>query len=201
MKVTRIRILIAAFAVLFAALPALAQGPVPFPPGLAKKLAARASNYSEVTLDKHMLNFASKFMNKDDKNDQQAKQIIQNLNAVYVRTYDFDKPGQYTEADLERIRSHFQGPEWQPMVKSVTKSNHQTSEIYMKVVNGKTEGMFILNAAPKELNFVYLSGNLSAKELSHLGGNFGIPKLHTRQQADKGHDKGQHNGHSTGGQR
>ena len=197
MKINRILALPALFVLLIAALPALAQGPAPFPPGLAKKLAARASNYTEVTLNKHMLNFASQFMNKDNKNDQQAKHLIQNLNAVYVRTYDFSKPGEYSAADLARIRRQFRGPEWQPMVqsRSHSKDGLEISDIYQKVVNGETQGMLIINAEPKELNFVYISGHINPSELGALGGNFGVPKLHTRPHAD--HDS--HSAHHAGG--
>ncbi len=188
---------------LVTALPTLAQGPNPFPPGLAKELAARASKYTEVTLDKNMLGFASQFMNKDDQSDQQAKHLVSSLNAIYVRTYDFDKPGQYSMADIQRIRREFRGPEWQPVVQSVTHSKGvvKVSMIYRKVVNGETQGMLILDAKPEKLSFVYISGNLNPSDLSVLGGNFGIPQgqpqpdpqLHTRPNSDRD------SSHSAGG--
>ena len=177
---------------LLTALPAIAQGPVPFPPGLAKKLAARASNYTEVTLDKNTLNFASQFMNKNDKGDQQARSIINGLQAIYVRTYEFKDTGEYSTADLDRIRDEFRGPEWAPMVQSRSHSKNglEISDIYQKIVNGESQGMLILNAEPKELDFVYISGHINPSELAALGGNFGVPQLHTRPHND--HD-GSHN--------
>lgn len=167
---------------LVTALPALAQGPNPFPPGLAKRLAAHASKYAEVTLDKHTLEFASQYMNKDDKSDQQTRKMLQNLNAIYVYTYEFSKPGEYTAADLARIRSKFSGPEWVPMVQahSHSKEGVKTSDIYQKVVNGEIQGMLILAAKPDKLSFVYISGHIDPSELGDLGGNFGVPKLHVR---------------------
>lgn len=180
---------------LVTALPALAQGPVPFPPGLAKKLAARASNYTEVTLDKSTLNFASQFMNKDDKGDQQAKHLINGLKAIYVRTYEFKQPGEYSTADLDRIRSEFRGSEWVPMVqsRSHSKDGLEISDIYQKIVNGESQGMLILSAEPKELDFVYISGHINPSALGALGGNFGVPKLHTRPHNDN------HSSHKSGG--
>lgn len=179
---------------LVTALPALAQGPVPFPPGLAKKLAARASNYTEVTLDKSTLNFASQFMNKNDKGDQQARNIINGLQAIYVRTYEFKDTGEYSTADLDRIRDEFRGPEWVPMVQSRSHSKNglEISDIYQKMVNGESQGMLILNAEPKELDFVYISGHINPSALGALGGNFGVPQLHTRPQPD-------HNSNHSGG--
>ena len=148
----------------------------PFPVKLEKELAARASNYTEVSMDKKMLAFAGKFMSGKER-DAKAKQMIENLDGIYVREYDFDKAGQYTDADLERIRSQFKGSEWSPMVRERSKKGDRTSsDIYMKMVDGKMQGMFVLDAEPHELSFVYIAGSLNPAELSQLGGSFGIPK-------------------------
>src|ERR1700675_1603388 len=75
----------------------------PFPVTLEKELAARANNYTEVSMDKKMLAFAGKFMSREDE-DTELKRMIEKLDGIYVREYNFDKPGQYTTTDLERIR-------------------------------------------------------------------------------------------------
>lgn len=156
-----------------AAMPGEAQSNAPFPVTIAQQLAARASNYTEVTLDRKMLDFAKRFMNKED--DAEGKRIIEKLNGVYVRTYEFDKPGQYTPEELEAIRHQVLTSEWSPMVKSRSKNGSDDSDIYMKLVNGEVRGMFILNAEPRELNFVYIDGPIRPEDLADLGGNFGIP--------------------------
>jgi hypothetical protein len=161
--------------VVLPALGALAQtAEPPFPVTLEKQLAARAKNYTEVTLDRKMLAFASHFMDKED--DEDGKRIVAKLNGVYVRTYEFDKPGQYTAADLDAIRRQFQTPEWTSLVKSRSKNGEDDSDIYIKMAGTEAQGMFILNAEPNELDFVYLDGPINPDDLSDLGGNFGIPK-------------------------
>ncbi len=144
---------------------------MPFPDALAKELAARASNYTEVTLDRKMLDFASSFMN--DKSDSEGKQIIAKLKGIYVRTYEFDKPGQYTAADLAEVRQAFSGPDWEPIVKS--RGKDEADDIYMKMVNGQMMGMIILSAEPKELDFVYIDGPIRPEDLGAISGHFGIP--------------------------
>lgn len=157
-----------------AVLPAAAQtSPSPFPVTIEKQLATRASDYTEVTLDRKMLDFASHFMKNED--DAEGKRIIAKLNGIYVRTYEFDKPGQYTPEDLEAIRRQFQSSEWNPIVRERSKNATDDSDIYMKVVNGEIQGMFILNAEAKELNFVYIDGPIHPEDLADIGGNFGIP--------------------------
>lgn len=159
----------------------------PFPVELQKQLAARASNYTEVTLDRKMLGFASHFMDKED--DEEGKRIISKLNGVYVRTYQFDKPGQYTAADLESIRHQFETPEWTSLVKSRSKDGEDDSDIYIKMAGSESQGMFILNAEPTELNFVYIDGPINPDDLSDISGNFGIPKTKSKTKAETGASK------------
>ncbi len=160
---------------LLAAFPAIAQDTQPdFPMALDKKLAARATNVNEVTMNKTMLAFASQFL---EKGDGRAKHLIQKLNGIYVRDYEFDKPGQYTTEDLQAIRKQFSGPEWNPMVRSRSKKGGDDTDIYMKMVNGEVEGLFVLNAEPNELNLVYISGPIRPEDLKDLSGNFGVPNV------------------------
>jgi hypothetical protein len=161
----------------------------PFPVTIEKQLATRASEYTEVTLDRKMLAFASHFMNNED--DAEGKRIVAKLNGVYVRTYEFDKPAQYTPEDLDAIRRQFQTAEWSPMVKSRSKNGSDDSDVYMKVINGEVQGMFVLNAEPKELNFVYIDGPIRPEDLSDISGNFGIPAVSgkTANKADKAEQK------------
>lgn len=154
-----------------AGLPAVAQSP--FPVTLQKQLADRAANYTEVSLDRKMLAFASRFMN--DKDDAEGKRIVEKLNGVYVRSYEFDKPGQYTTADLDAIRRQFDTPEWTSLVKTRSRDGSDDADIYMKLVNDEVQGMFVLDAESKELNFVYISGPIRPEDLKDLSGNFGIP--------------------------
>src|SRR3954462_10797391 len=102
------------------ALPAGAQtSPLPLPPAVEKELAARASNVTEVTLGKNMLGFAAKFMDGKDKDEEATKHLIEGLDGIYVREYEFDKEGQYTAVDVDKLRSYFAaGGEWSSVVRS-----------------------------------------------------------------------------------
>lgn len=182
------RVGVAALAMLAGlAVPVRAQtNEMPFPDSLAKALAARASNYTEVTLDRKMLDFASNFMNNE--NDAEGKRIIAKLHGIYVRSYEFDKPGQYTAADLAEIRQAFAGPDWEALVKS--RGKDESDDVYMKIVNGQMVGMIVLNAEPKELNFVYIDGPIRPEDLGAISGHFGIPSVPQTNGA-----KGQTGGH------
>jgi hypothetical protein len=168
------------------AFPAIAQDIQPdFPVALEKKLAARASNVDEVTLNKTMLNFASQFLHSDEKNDAEVQHLIRNLNAIYVRNYEFSEPGQYTSEDLKTIRQQFLGPNWNPMVREHSNKGKGDSDIYFKMVNNEVQGIFVLDAEPKELDMVYISGTIRPEDLEKLSGNFGIPNINVDKSASQ----------------
>lgn len=167
-------------------LPAVAQDIQPnFPVELDKKLAARASDVNEVTMNKTMLKFASQFLDGKGKDDAQAQRLIQNLNAIYVRNYEFSEPGQYTPEDLKIIRQQFLGPDWNPMVKVRSKKGEGDTDVYVKMVGTEVKGMFVLDAEPKELDMVYISGSIRPEDLKELSGNFGVPNLNLQKSSTK----------------
>ena len=89
---------------------AQSQDALPLPSNVEKELAAKASDVTEVTLGKNMLAFASKFMNDKDGDEAATRQLIQGLDGIYVREYEFDKRGQFSMEQIEQLRKSFSGP-------------------------------------------------------------------------------------------
>ena len=161
------------------AVAARGQDQLPAPSPIEKTLAERATHVTEVTLDKNMLAFAAKFMDKDkddDKDDEAVKEMIRNLKGVYVRDYEFDKEHSYSAEELEGLRKYFEGANWSPMVHERTKGAPEGTDIYLKLEDGKVQGLFVLDAEEKELSLVLILGPVDIDKISELGGSFGIPK-------------------------
>ena len=155
--------------------PANAQSsPFLLPPAIEKDLAARASDVTEVTLDKNMLGFAAKFMNGKDKDEAATQQLIQGLDGIYVRDYEFDKEGQYSMEQIESLRKAIETPDWSPMVRERERKTGETTDIMVRLVNGQPHGLFILSAAPKELSIVLILGPIRMDQLGQLNGLAGI---------------------------
>lgn len=160
------------------AAPMMAQNsPLPLPPPVEKELAARASNVTEVTLGKNMLAFASKFMNGKDQDEAATRRLIEGLDGIYVRSYEFDKEGQYSPEEIEKLRQYFETSEWSPIVRERDKRNGETTDVMMKMVNGESHGMFILEAEPKELTVVLILGPIRSEDLGKLKGIGGLGAL------------------------
>ncbi|MFZ0743615.1 MAG: DUF4252 domain-containing protein [Terracidiphilus sp.] len=185
----RIAIFVLSAAVLAA--PAVAQqtSPLPLPPPVEKELAARASNVTEVTLGKSMLAFAAKFMNGKDKDQASIRQLIEGLDGIYVREYEFDKEGEYSIEQIDQLRKYFETSEWSPIVREHERNSGETTDVMMKMVNGETRGMFILEAEPKELTIVLILGPIRMDELGELKGLGGLSALGDIEKNAKSKDK------------
>jgi predicted nuclease of restriction endonuclease-like RecB superfamily len=156
---------------------------LPLPPAVEKELAAKAIDMTEVTLGKNMLDFAAKFMK--DKDDDQARKLIQGLKGIYVRDYTFEKEGDYSMDQIKQLRAYFETSEWSPIVHSVERRKGETTEttdVLVKTVNGETQGMFILSAEPKELSIVLILGPINVEDLAEL---HGIGGLHVLKEVEK----------------
>jgi hypothetical protein len=162
------------------AVPALAQtSALPQPSPVEKELAARATHVSEVTLDKNMLGFATQAMDDrhKDHDDSRAQRLISGLDGIYVRSYEFDKPGQVHDSDIEELRRHYETAEWTPLVRESDHRSGEMSDVMVKMVNGQSRGMFILSAEPRELSIVLLLGTVNMSDLSALRGLSGLGGL------------------------
>ena len=167
------------------------SSPLPAPSPVEKELAARASDVTEVTLGKNMLAFAAKFMHDKDDEEVGVRQLIEGLDGIYVREYEFDKDGQYSPEDIEQLRHYFETPEWSPVVHEHARRSGETTDVLMKMVNGENRGMFILSAEPRELTIVLILGPVRVEDLARLHGIAGLGSLAEveRDANDKGKDK------------
>ena len=160
------------------AVPTMAQtSSLPLPPPVEKELAARASNVTEVTLGKNMLGFAAKFMNGKDQDETATRHLIEGLDGIYVREYEFDKEGQYSMEEIQKLRQYFETSEWSPIVRESDKKSGETTDVMIKLVNGETHGMFILSVEPKELTIVLILGPVRMEDLGRLKGIGGLGAL------------------------
>jgi hypothetical protein len=143
-------------------------------PERIEKLSARASENTNISLDGPLLKLASMFLNSNDKDQAAAKNIVSKLKSINVRTFEFEKKGEYSEADLDALRSQIKSPEWTRIVESKERDEH--TQVFVRQVKGEIGGILIISAESRELSIVSIDGAIDLSQLSTLGGKFGIPK-------------------------
>ena len=57
-----------------------------------------------------------------------------------------------------------------------TKGIAEGTDIYLKLEEGKVQGLFVLDAEVRELSLVLILGPVDMDKIGALSGNFGIPK-------------------------
>ncbi len=163
-------------AVLAAAAGLLAAAPQQFKLNF-DHLAAKASDSVDISLPAPMLRLAAKFLDSDDADEARVKKLVANIDGVYIRHFEFKSDNAWTAADVESIRTQLRSPEWSRIVGVKSDSGSGSTEIYLRIVDGKTSGVAIIATEPREFTVVNIAGNIDLDDLAALGGHFDIPKI------------------------
>lgn len=140
-------------------------------------LAAKASNATDVSLNKDMLQFAGKFLSSKSPDEAKAKSLIGGLEGIYIKSFEFDKDGAWTQADLDQVRNQLKAPEWGRIIGVKSTGDSENVEVWVRNESGKVSGIAILATDPREFTVANIVGNISLDSLADLGGQFGLPKL------------------------
>ena len=141
------------------------------------KLFPKAVETVDVRVDGSLLLMASKFLRSDKADEAAVKEIVQALKGVYVKGVEFDKEGEYSDADVESIRQQLSAPGWERIVGVRSKRDGQNVEVFLMINNDAViEGIGVLISDPKQVMVVNVVGPLDPEKINNLRGQFGIPK-------------------------
>jgi hypothetical protein len=140
-------------------------------------LAAKASETVDVNMDEHLLQMTAKFLSSKDSDEAKIKEIIAGLKGIYVKNFSFDNEGDYTQGDIEAIRSQLKGPGWTRFIQVHSRKDGDNVEVYVMTLGDQIQSLAILDFEPKELTVVNIVGPVDIDKLSQLEGQFGIPDL------------------------
>jgi len=157
-------------------------------PSNLDKLAAKAAEVVDVTLDTQTLQLAARFLSDKDADEARVKKLVSGLRGIYVKSFEFDKEGEYDPAEVEAIRAQLRTPGWTRIVGVFSRRDKDNAEVYLKNDNGQVGGLTIIAAEPKELTIVNIVGTINPEDIRELSGHLGIPKL-DEKHGDKKRDK------------
>ncbi len=154
-------------------------------PSGVEQLGRTAAFHTDFTFDRTMLQMASGLIDGGDADTQKA---IAKLDGVTVHLYRYAQPGMYDPRQLDLIRQQYHAAGWKHLVS--TQSHPQPTapgpyavgsdghtDLFLKFQGTDVTGMVVMQASPRNLNVVALTGDLSPIDLLHLRGHFGIPKF------------------------
>jgi hypothetical protein len=139
-------------------------------------LAAKASETVDVNIDESLIALTTKFLSNKDEDEKKAKELVSGLKGIYVKSFEFETEGQYTDADLESIRSQLRNPAWSRIINARSKKEGSV-EVYLMHSGGQISGLALLATELKEITVINLIGPVDLDKLTELEGQFGIPDL------------------------
>lgn len=144
------------------------------------RLEDTAAKVVDISLDEKLMGMAAKILSKAETNDpdaQKVAKVIAGIKEIHIRSYEFDAPGAYTQADVESIRSQLKSPGWDRLVGVRNKRDGKNAEVYVLTQGQQVLGVAILVAEEKELTVVNIVGSVDVERLSELDGDLGIPRI------------------------
>jgi len=145
-------------------------------------LANRASETVDVKFDEHLMQTLPKLFGKDDED---IKEILKGLKGIYVKSFEFEKEGQYSPADVESVMSQLRGGGWSKIVGVRSKKDGDNVDVYLMMQGDQIEGLAVISAEPKEFTVVNIVGPVNLEKLTKLEGQFGVPDLGLDQPKPK----------------
>jgi hypothetical protein len=139
-------------------------------------LAAKASETVDVNIDESLIALTAKFLSSKDDDERKVKEIVSGLKGIYVKSFEFENEGQYTDADLESIRSQLRNPAWSRIINARSKKDG-TIEVYLMHTGEQISGLAVLATELKEITVINIVGPVNLEKLTQLEGEFGIPEL------------------------
>ena len=150
-------------------------------PAAFAKLAEKAEEVVDIRLDDNLLKLAGMSKGKAAHGSLDIKNVGK-LTGGFIRSYEFKTEGAYSQADVDQFVSQMNVGGWACLVSVHSKKDRETSKICMHHRGDEVDGMAIVNAEPKELTIVNLTGSITQEELNKLQGEFHIPDVQLRME-------------------
>jgi hypothetical protein len=142
----------------------------------------RAAEVVDVTLDASMLRLAARFLSSTEGDERAIREVVQGLQGIYVRSYEFDREGEYDRKIVDRVRAQL-GPSWKKIVN--VRGRRENVEVYTDMRGEDIVGLVVISAEPRELTLVNIVGPINLEKLTRIEGQFGIPRISVKKEKEQ----------------
>jgi hypothetical protein len=141
------------------------------------RLAGQATEVVEVNLDQTALQALVKLSLLGERDRTMLGDVTSRLKGVYVRSYEFEREGEYSPEDIETVRAQLRAPGWARIVQitgQVGGRDGSADEVYLKQGGGGVDAYAVISTAPKNICVINVVGPLKLNEINVLDREFGI---------------------------
>src|SRR5436309_10255261 len=79
-------------------------------------LANKASETVDVRLDERLMQTTAKFFVTKDPDDAEIRELIKGVKGIYVKSFTFDKAGEYSQTEVDSVMSQLRGGAWSKII-------------------------------------------------------------------------------------
>ena len=138
-------------------------------------LANKASETVDVKLDERLMQTTARFFS--GKDDADIKEVLKGIKGIYVKSFTFEKEGEYSQVEVDSVMSQLRGGAWSRVLTVKSKKDGDNIEVYLNMVADQITGLAVISIEPKEFTVVNIVGPIDLDKLSKLEGQFGVPEL------------------------
>jgi hypothetical protein len=148
-----------------------------------ERLAPKASEAVNIEIDGFLIKFAGAILSDKDPEERAVKEVIGGLKGLYVRSYEFNSEGQFTEADVASVREQLRAPGWSRLVDVDSRGRgFGDAEVYVASAGGRVEGFALLVVGPKLVTVINIVGAVDVDKLQRLKGTLNLPRIHIKRK-------------------
>src|SRR6266404_3862949 len=103
-------------------------------------LANRANETVDVRLDERLMQTTAKFFSGKDPDDAEIKEVLKGVKGIYVKSFTFEKDGEYSAAEVESIRLQLRSGTWSKIL-TIGSKKEISIEVYLMQNGDQIEGM------------------------------------------------------------
>ena len=140
------------------------------------KLKSRASENVSISMDSSLLRLASKFLSDDDPEEAEVRKLVAGLKRIVIRSFEFQREGEYLDADVDAIRNQLRDPAWKKVIEVHSGKDGESADVFLRQEADRITAVALIMAEPKELTVIHIEGPIDLDGLAKLAGNFGIPE-------------------------
>jgi hypothetical protein len=154
------------------------------------KLSEKAVQIVDVNIGESVIKLAVNMLSdKRSPDEAKIKELVKGIQGVFVKRFEFEKEGEFTDSDIAPISSQLRGnPAWERIVGVISKrksGDKMNVEVFLMSQGSIVKGLAVLATEAKAITVVNLVGPVDLQKLSELEGKFGIPKLGLTQSDAK----------------
>jgi hypothetical protein len=138
-------------------------------------LQSKAVESVDISVGPTLLWFAKHFVPERDEDGTEVKKILEGIQEVYIRSFQFAEDNAYSQTDIDSVRAQLRDGKWQPLAQIQSHKKQENVDIFIAIQDDKPTGFAILASEPREFTIVNIVGTIDPQHIGKLQASLDLP--------------------------